>query len=641
MRSLNLPHSRRRCRMRSTVACMIILLPVVLCASPDEARAQAPAYEIACSIEFVSDTSLTPALERAVRDAVQRLLQTVLGAQADVRFLSQLPAGLAAGPLDAAKLQSFIEGWQSSERLLMLSISRRGNALVAQAREYDPEFQVFGSLAEKRTLQREPVPQMAAEAALEAFAPLAAVRGVAGSVVQIQFYGGDRLERHRSALGLNEGIGLQLLRAPLSQSDRERSPGGIRRTRYDKTFLVLRRWGPEMIECDLVGPDTRLLEDFSSGSVRFLARPVRNGKSARLQVLRKETHHPQEGCEVFVAGGQYSLEVSASQGITGQTGTVQFEPVPGGVQFVSVRYEDLILRAPLLPGASPDPLVFELPTRGRRSDYVRPLKELYQRLNDQILTDKRLIADLNAKADARDAAEVRRLVEQASRQHLSLDDVLERVRKIEVRAQADGEDVSLLAAEVRERAKDASRPLDPILTRYTQWAEQLEKDNSIRVLKNQVNELQRQMDWTGLVPIYERLVQMDPDNSEYRTQLRRLQSDLRIKSPEHERARALVDGPMQKMSTSELAERWDEVNQTAEKLLECRDHLTLLRVRRSLVRWATDMAQEVKELRQLEASLDEDRLEELEHRLDELNRLYQSLQKLHGRVTEFLERLHL
>jgi hypothetical protein len=431
------------------------------------------------------------------------------------------------------------------------------------------------------------------------------------------------------------------MREPVATGRNGPSGLGGSAVRYRRTFLALRSWAADRAECELIGPDTNMFHDLGRAPVRYLARPARGSGTVQVQVVRKETRQPQEGCEVFAAGRQYSTEPGASRGVTDQTGAVRLAP-ESGLKFVAVRYEDLILKAPLLPGASPDPLVFELPTRGRRSDYVRPLRQLYRELTDQVLVDNQLIKELEAKARAKDAGEVRRLVAEGTRQRLAVEEVLQRVREIETRARADGEDVSALATEVREFAqRESSRSLDNLLADSTAWADRLEKSNTIREMNEQIKELSNKMDWAGLVPLYERLVAADPDNRENAAQLRRLENDLRIKSPDHSRARAFADRQLSSITARDLADRWPEIDAAAQTLLAAGDHLTLRKLRRQLSQWSRDLNNEVKGLidQVKAAGDDEQRVQELRDNLGRLNQQHQSLQTLYREIHEFLEKL--
>jgi len=72
-----------------------------------------------------------------------------------------------------------------------------------------------------------------------------------------------------------------------------------------------------------------------------------------VRVVRKDSRQPQEGCEVFLSVKNYSTDPGEAKAVTDQHGTVRLTPAGRGIQLISVRYEDLVLKAPLLAGAGP------------------------------------------------------------------------------------------------------------------------------------------------------------------------------------------------------------------------------------------------------------------------------------------------
>ena len=348
---------------------------LLLCCSGLVLADDSPAYSIACRLEVERDPSLTSQLAEAVRGQVRGVYQAVLGDEGTFRFLdADAAAELPRGALGALNEDAVVECWPGPERLLLVSLNRQGGHVVAQAREYDPQFQLLGPLVESRTTQRELAPDAAGRAALQAFSPTGEVRAMKGTTVQVEFRAGRRVQAYRSWLGMSDDLGLQVMREPLTNGGAgaaDAAADSLRPTRYRRTFLAVRHWGPDRADCELIGPDANLFRDLGGSSVRYMVRPARAGREPTLiRVVRKDNRQPQEGCEVFVSAGEYSTEPRASRGVTDRDGTVRFEHDSAGIRFVSVRYEDMVLRAPLLPGASGNPLLFELRTRGRRTDVV-------------------------------------------------------------------------------------------------------------------------------------------------------------------------------------------------------------------------------------------------------------------------------
>ncbi len=620
-----------------------LLVTLILCPQTSIAADDSSAiYSISCRMQVDHDASLTPPLAAAFRQQIQMVFKAVLGPDQVVRFLNDTEAEKLPG-LQQVDQESLARLWHSSDRLLMVRVFRQGNDFIAQAREYDPRFQILGPVREVSTMQRELAADAAGRVVLQAFSPLAEVRAVTGSNVQIQFLGGSRLTQYRKWLELDEDVGLQVMREPLTNGNGT-DGGGSRPTRYRKTFLVLKKWEGDRAECAVVGSD-RLFQDLDSTPVRYLARPVRGGNtSTRVQVVRKESRQAQPDCEVFVASKQYSTEPAMMRGLTDRTGWLQLPPATTGLQFVCVRYEDLILKAPVLPGASPDPVIFEVPTRGRRAEFVRPLRQLLQDIEDQYLVDLRLKDELKARADSKDTTDVRKLIERGKSRRISTEEVEARVREIERRASMEGEDTSEAAAQIREIAKrKISKQLEETLVAFSDWADRFDKKSEIDSITAQINALQEQMDWQALLPLFEKLVAADPSNRAYAEKLRLLKNDLKIKSQEHGNAREFVDDDLRAISNRDLPDRWREIERVAQTLLVEKDHLTLLKLRRSLNTWARELGLEVKGLvDQVQAAgKDEDLVLELQDKLKRIDTLNQSLLKLHKQVQEFLEKLNI
>jgi hypothetical protein len=625
-----------------------VAIGLVLCVSsiaqPKTLRADdSPTYAIACRVEFDRDPALTVQLQDEVVASVRKMFDAVLGPEHQLRFLGEPIGTYAGGSLADLDSDAVIRDWSSAERLLLVRAGRESNQFAVESREYDPQFQIVGPVAGSRVMQRELVAGAAARAALRAFAPAAEVRAATGTNVQIEFRAGRRLQAYRSWLGMDGSVGLQVMSVPAGRGGPTEEE---RPARYRRSFLVLRNWDGDRAECELIGPDSRtMFQRLGAGRVRYLARPTRGGPSTvRVEVVRKDGRQPHEGCEVFVSPQQFTTDPSTSRGITDSAGQVRFATTGSGLQFVSVRYEDLVMKLPLLPGASHDPLVFELQTRGRRADYVRPLRQLLDEIDDQFRVDLRLREDLKAKAEAKDTAEVRKLIARGRQQRITVQQVDERTRDVEFRASRDGEDVSALATFVREAAeRKISKQVDQTLAEFSDWAERLDRQLVVDDLTGRINDLQAKMDWAALVPLYQRLVEMAPGNKEYADQLRRLENNLRVKSPEHEKARDFAENEMKSITSQDLAARWQEIDRSVHGLLTAKDHLTLLKVRKLMSTWARDLGQDVKGLvDQIQAAgKDDDRVQELREKLERIDAQNKSLIKLHRDVQQFLEKLEL
>jgi hypothetical protein len=602
---------------------------------------RSPTYSIACRLEIERDPSLTAPMTAAIRQQIQQAFEAILGSEQSIRFLDEADAADIPS-LVQAEQESVARQWPASERLIMVRVARLGGQFVVQAREFDDRFQMLGPLCEIRTMQREMVTDAAGRVVLQAFSPMAMVRSATGTNVQIEFLGGSRLAEYREWLGLTGKVGLQVMREPLAAN--ANGNGTARSTRYRGSFLVIQNWEDGRIECELVGPD-KLFRDLGSAPVRYVARPVRGGNtSARVQVLRKESRQPQPDCEVFLSPQQYATEPNLMRGLTDRTGTLNAKLAAGGIQYVSVRFEDLVMKAPLLPGASADPLVFEVPTRGRRAEFIRPLRQLIQEIDDQYLVDTRLREELKARADAKDTVEVRKLIERGRSQRISREEVDARVREVERRAELEGEDVRDAAAQVRENAdRKISKQLDQLLSTYSDWAAKFDKRATVTALTAQIDDLTAKMDWEGLIPLFEKLVEADPENPKRAEELRLLKNDLRIKSAEHGEARTFVADDLGEITSRNLAGRWREVDRAAHALLAAKDHLTLLKLQRAMNGWARDLGLEVKGLvEQVKAAgNDEDLVQELRDKLERLDGLNQSLLKLDKEMREFLATLKL
>src|SRR5262245_2016600 len=428
--------------------CLIAMLAsiVFLFLHPGSCTAQeqdSVAYAMACRVEAERDNSLSAALIADVQQRIQHVFSAILGSDQTVRFVTgrewaELPA------IDEASADAIARRWARSERLLFVSLGRTGNQFALRAREYDPRFEILGPIAQILTMQRELVADAAGRVVLQSFSPLAVVRSATGTNVQLEFIGDNRLVNYRDWLGLSGEVGLQVMREPVGSSG-----DASQVKRYRNSFLALRSWQGNRAEGELIGPD-KLFRDIDSAAVRYVARPVRGGAGLlRIRVLRKESRQPQPDCEIFVSPQQYSTDPSLLRGLTDRTGALSLHSTGAGLQFVCVRYEDLVLKAPILPGASADPTVFEVPTRGRRAEFIRPLRQLLQEIDDQYLVDVRLREELKARVDAKDTPEVRRLIERGRTRRIALDEVEARLHEIELRAEAEGEDVREAAAQVR------------------------------------------------------------------------------------------------------------------------------------------------------------------------------------------------
>lgn len=599
-------------------------------------------YAIACRLQVERDPSLTGPLTAAVRNQIQHVFEAILQAEQKVRFLDESEAS-DLPTLQQAGQESLARQWSRPERLLLVRVDRQGSQFVVQAREFDSRFQMLGPICENRTMQREMVADSAGRVVLQAFSPLAVVRSATGTNVQIEFLGGTRLSEYRAWLGLTGKVGLQVMREPTAGGGTSGN-GSTRSTRYRGSFLAIQNWEGDRAECELIGPD-KLFKDLGSASVRYVARPVRGGTaSARIQVLRKESRQPQPDCEVFVSPQQYSTEPNLMRGLTDRAGTLNVNLASSGIQYVSVRFEDLVMKAPLLPGASADPVVFEVPTRGRRAEFIRPLRQLIQEIDDQYLVDVRLREELKARVDAKDTADVRKLIVRGRSQRISHDEVDARVREVERGAELEGEDVREAAAQVRENAaRKISKQLDQALAAYSDWADKFDKRGSVTTLTAQINALQAKMDWEALIPVFEKLVEVDPDSPKPAEELRLLKNDLKIKSPEHGEARTFVNDDLKEITSRDLAGRWREIDRAAHALLNAKDHLTLLKLQRAMNGWARDLGLEVKGLidQVKAAGNDEDRVQELRDKLERLNELNQLLLKLDKEIREFLATLKL
>jgi hypothetical protein len=604
------------------------------------AGGQEPAYSITCRVELASDPALTAALRDEIKQRVARTFEVVLTDAHRLRFLAPDHTALPGGPPSELVASAVSEKWTSGERLMLVYVRRQSGSFVVEAREFDPLFQVLGAVSELRTVQRELVADTAARAALAAFAPTAEVRSAIGNHVSIEFWGGRQLREFRSWVGLEGDMGLQVLREPIGATGDAQRP-----TRFRRTFLSLRQWESDAAECELVGPDTNMFRDLGLPSVRYLARPVRAARSAvSVRVLRKDGRGPQEGCEVFASPRHYSTDTDLARGLTDRDGRLRLELNSAAVQFVTVRYEDLLMKAPVLAGASADPVVFEMSTRGRRAEFVLALRQLRQDIYDQALVDSRLAQDLKAKAEAKDIAEVLKLVERGRRKRLTHEQVVEQASEIESRAAAEGENVSALASAVRKYSEQAAAPnLEKSLAAYGDWADRFQKETAISELCKRIHALRDEMDWEGLVPLYEQLVALAPERGADAEQLRRLRNNLRTKGAEHADAKAFVAGPMRTITPRDLGDRWAEIERAADALLKAEDHLTLLKLNRSLSGWARDIGNQVKGLvEQIQAAgKDDDRIREIQATLDELQVTHGSLQKLNTQVQNFLKDLEL
>jgi hypothetical protein len=600
-------------------------------------------YSIACRIEVEPETSLSAALVSSVEQQIQRVFAAILGSDHRMRFLAG-PEASELPSLGAASSELLLTQWVRSERLILVEIGRVGNQYALRSREYDPRFQMLGPIWEIRTMQRELVADSAGRVVLQTFSPIAVVRAVTGTNVQLEFLGDSRLVNYRDWLGLSGDVGLQVMREP-SGATRGSHGDAARATRYRHSFLALRAWQGNRAESELIGPDKQIFRDLDSGAIQYVARPVRGGNSTpRIRVVRKEGRQPQSDCEVFVSPQQYSTDPSLLRGLTDRTGTLSINLSGGGLQFVCVRYEDLVLKAPLLPGASADPMVFEVPTRGRRVEFIRPLRQLMQEVDDQYLVEVRLREELKARVEAMETAEVRRLIERGRLKRISLEEVESRLREIERRADAEGEDIREAAQQVRQSAAHkTSSQLQQTLLAFSDWADRFDKKSNIDSLNAKINELQEKLDWEGLVPLFEQLVEADPDNQKMQEELRLLKNDLKIKSPEHGQARNFVNDELKSIRFRDLDSRWKDVERAGRALVTARDHLTLMKVRRAIKTWARELGQEVKGLvDQIQAAgQDEDQVRELRDRLGQLDELNQSLTKLHKEIQTFLDTLKL
>lgn len=608
--------------------------------------ASAPAYQIALRLEVTAEPALTSWLVRVVRGRTERVFRAVLGDAVDLRWLDSAEAArLGAHSLEAVQPWELSQAWQGTERLLWVHLSQDGNSLVVQAREFDPVFRALGPLTRQRTAQRNLLPDAVARAVLDAFTPVAEVHAAEDSKVRIEFLGGKLLDDHRSWMRLDGNVGLQLLRETHVPARESRAAEAtVRRSSFRQVFLALRGWSDRGAECELIGPSVGLFHELGSPLVRYLARPVRQRAGPMsVLVVRKETREPQQGCEVFISDRDYSTSASASCGFTDERGLVQVQPKSGGVGFVSVQYEDLVLQAPILPGASSDPLVFELPTHGRRAEFVSGVRQLYQELRDQVLWDNQILQELKQQGEARNIAGVRNLLARIKRDRLTFEEVSQRIAEIERRASTSGEDISKLASEIRAYAGGATQPLEPHLVHYTRWADQMEKTDELRSLKDRISEQQLAMNWPALVPLYERCIQLEPADKQLADQLSRLRNDLGTRGPEHEGARKWVDERFPQITLQQLSNRWLEIERVTETLLAAGDHLWLLKVRRSLNRWARTLSSEVNRLiEQIGTAADDpEEAEQLREQLGTLRELHASWKELYGRVQGFLGKLDL
>ena len=609
--------------------CMVVLLPASGLASDR-------IYSIALHLDAAADPALSELLLDRARSSTEKAFRAVMGAAVQLRRLSATEAArLGLDNATELDLEQISQVWPSTERLLWVHVGRERNTLSVQAIEYDPLVRVLGTKQIQRTVQRTLLPETAARVALRAFTPVAEVQAVEDSKVRVKFLSSIPLRDHRSWIGLEPKMGLELI------CERRRAGSSeVEITVNRSSFLTLHRWSEEGAECVLVGAEGGWFGDFPRASVRYLARPVRHvPKELSVLVLRKDSGEPQEGCEVFSSNRGYSTSPNDSRGFTGASGMVQFRAQSRGVQFVSLQYEDLILQAPLMPGASSNPLVFQLRTRGRRGEFVRRLQQIYQELRDQVLSDRQILSELKQLVDEENIDELRRRVTQVNRDRLTLSDVLKSVEAIDRRAALGGEDVSKLASRISAYAATATEPLGPELLPYAQWADQLEKRQKV----DEINDRQRVMDWPALVGLYERLLALDPGNKQLADELSRLRNDLKTKGPEHAQARKFVDEELPRITLGQLRDQWFNIEQATERLLAARDHLWLLKVRRSLNRWGRAWSSEVSRLvGEIElAKEDPAKAEQVAGQLDVLRRLDRPWRELEEKVSGFLRELDL
>ena len=142
-------------------------------------------------------------------------------------------------------------------------------------------------------------------------------------------------------------------------------------------------------------------------------------------------------------------------------------------------------------------------------EYIREIAKIAQHIH----RDNKIVGELKESVKAKDTGKIRSLLIEAQRDRMNLDDVASRIEEIEREAEAMGEDVSTLGKNILEYARTtATKPLD--LGEFAQMSERIETASRVKELADEIRTAQKELDWKKLLPMYEELVRLNPDDQE-------------------------------------------------------------------------------------------------------------------------------
>lgn len=248
--------------------------------------------------------------------------------------------------LDALNVDAIPEDALANDKVTLVAIVPQANGFDVVARELDVQTRVFSALVRKTAPQGALLSDTLFSAVVEAFAPLASIKGEVGDKVEMRLRAGRLQSRDPSLLAVLPGAVFQPI---IRYDDREGKPKQILPLPW--TFLAVEQVDQARLTCRIYSGLHSPLAGRRRGRVRQLALAVKPpARPTRLTLqARSGSHRPLGGYDVFLQKpGEKATELL---GRTDLAGSILVPPAPHLLHILYVRNGgQLVARLPLVPG---------------------------------------------------------------------------------------------------------------------------------------------------------------------------------------------------------------------------------------------------------------------------------------------------
>lgn len=355
-------------RARWSAALAAVLWLSLAHQAPAQTTWELTRYEISLALVVDSSPRLTPhTVQRLTKSLVERVSSSVGGAW-NLQLMQVAPdlQAKALASLDALAEADLPQAMLNDvDKLLVLCLRERNDAVMISAREFDVRTRQWGTTVEQTVAQPSVLASQAFRTLWTAFSPLAQIETSEGTTAQLRL--------RAAALGpidasLDQTYPMQPWRAVIRYSDRD---GRLRKTKYvDWTWLLTDRVEGPVVHCNVYSGMRSPLSERRRGRIEKLALAVRPPrKPTRLELVdAKDPNKRFAGYDVLT----YSPgnKTTTKLGRTDRQGGILIPPTeetppaePAGASAAAVAYQPLrmvlimsssaaLARVPVLPGAS-------------------------------------------------------------------------------------------------------------------------------------------------------------------------------------------------------------------------------------------------------------------------------------------------